>query len=504
MGGGVAAVKPGFRPSMTWLHDWSGLVIGWLLLAIALAGTLAVFRPEIGSWTRPEVARAAVDPVESTQAAIGWLSAHAAKSPAWYLQPANDRSSTTQALWLDGNDYVTRALDPRTGSPAGIRDTLGGEFFYRFHFELQLPYPWGRILSASAAMLMVLAIVTGIVAHRRFFADFFTFRPGKGQRSWLDAHNLLGVAALPFHLLISFTGALTLANLLMPWGAIAGYRGDEAALRRDLYPAEVTRAATGRPAPLVPIGPLLRRAEQRIGGHIGLISVIDPGDASAVISVTSADDDRLQIAHHVISFDGTTGRILAEQIERRPVLSVFNAFYGLHTARFAGALSRWLYFISGWMLTGLIATGLILWTAKRRERRRGRGFALVERLNVGFVGGTPAAFAAFFLANRLLPVAMAGRQMAEVHAVFWTWGAVLLFGAIRRPGRAWTELLTLSAAACAAIPLVDIACGTARADGPGLGVGLTALLLAAGLGHAARRGWRPKLRAMRRERAAVA
>jgi hypothetical protein len=129
---------------------------------------------------------------------------------------------------------------------------------------------------------------------------------------------------------------------------------------------------------------------------------------------------------------------------------------------------------------------------------------LVERLNVGFVGGTPAAFAAFFLANRLLPVAMAGRQMAEVHAVFWTWGAVLLFGAIRRPERAWTELLTLSAAACAAIPLVDIACGTARADGPGLGVGLTALLLAAGLGHAARRGWRPKLRAMRRERAAVA
>ena len=165
-------MKPGFRPSMTWLHDWSGLVIGWLLLAIALAGTLAVFRPEIGSWTRPEVARAAVDPVESTQAAIGWLSAHAAKSPAWYLQPANDRSSTTQALWLDGNDYVTRALDPRTGSPAGIRDTLGGEFFYRFHFELQLPYPWGRILSASAAMLMVLAIITGIVIISGSFVVF--------------------------------------------------------------------------------------------------------------------------------------------------------------------------------------------------------------------------------------------------------------------------------------------------------------------------------------------
>jgi uncharacterized iron-regulated membrane protein len=497
-------MKPGFRPSMTWLHDWSGLVIGWLLLAIALAGTLAVFRPEIGSWTRPEVSRAAVDPVESTQAAIGWLSTHAAKSPDWYLQPANDRSSTTQAIWLNGKEYVTRALDPRTGNPEGIRDTLGGEFFYRFHFELQLPYPWGRILSASAAMLMVLAIITGIVAHRRFFADFFTFRPGKGQRSWLDAHNLLGVAALPFHLLISFTGALTLANLLMPWGMIAGYRGDDAAMRRDLYPAQVSRAATGRPAPLVPIGPLLRQAEQRFGGHIGLVSVDNPGDAAAVISVTSADDDRLQIAHHVISFDGTTGRILAEQVERRPVLSTFNAFYGLHTGRFAGAVSRWLYFISGLMLAGVIGTGLILWTAKRRERRQGWGFALVERLNVGFVGGTPGAFAAFFLANRLLPLDWVGRQMAEVHAVFWTWGAVLLFGAIRRPARGWAELLAFSAAACAAIPIVDIACGTARVDAPGIGVGLIALLLAAGLGHAAWRSRRPKVRAVRRERVAVA
>ncbi len=497
-------MKNGFRPSMTWLHDWSGLVLGWLLFAIALAGTLAVFRPEIGSWARPEVARTVVDPVDSTQAAIDWLSTHAQKSPAWFLQPAGDRTSTTQAIWLEGSDYVTRALDPHTGSTAGIRDTLGGEFFYRFHFELQLPYPWGRILAASAAMLMVLAIITGIIAHRRFFADFFTFRPAKGQRSWLDAHNLMGVAALPFHLLISFTGAITLANLLMPWGAIAGYRGDQSAIRHELYPAEVSRAVTGRPAPLVPIGPLLRRAEQHFGGHVGQVSVINPGDAAAVISVTRADDDHLQIASHVISFDGTTGRILAEHVERRPVLATFNALYGLHTARFAGAVSRWFYFISGLMLTGVIATGLLLWTAKRRERRRGRGFALVERLNVGFVAGTPAAFAAFFLANRLLPVALAGRQMAEVHGVFWTWGAVLAFGAIRRPERAWTELLTLSAVACAVIPVVDVASGSARADMLTACVGGIALITAAGLGFAARRGRRPRVCTERRQPVAVA
>ena len=497
-------MKPGFRPAMTWLHDWSGLVIGWLLLAIALAGTLSVFREEIGSWARPEVSRAANDPVATTQAAVDWLSRHAATSPAWYLQPADGRASTTQAIWQQGGDYVTRALDPRTGSPDGIRDTLGGDFFYRLHFELELPYPWGRILSGSAAMLMVLAILTGIVAHRRFFADFFTFRPGKGQRSWLDAHNMLGVAALPFHLLIAFTGAVTLANLLMPWGALAGYQGDVAAIRHDLYPAEVARNASGRPAPLAPIAPLLHEAEQRFGGHVGQIAIVNPGDRAAVVTITRAGDDRIAIQSHVLSFDGVTGRILAEHVERRPALVVFNTLYGLHMGRFGDGLTRWLYFLSGLMLSGVIGSGLILWTAKRRERRRGFGFALVERLNIGFVAGTPTAFAAFFLANRLLPGTLPARQEAEVHAVFWTWGALLVFAMLRRPDRAWRELLALAAIACAAVPILDGVRGTAQLDGPSLGVAMVAFFCAFVLAYAARRASRPRVQATARQTVPVA
>jgi hypothetical protein len=343
----------------------------------------------------------------------------------------------------------------------------------------------------------VLAILTGIVAHRRFFADFFTFRPNKGQRSWLDAHNLLGVAALPFHLLIALTGAITLANLLMPWGAVAGYRGDMAAIRHDLYPAEVMRAPSGHAAPLTPIAPLLREAERRFGGAIGQVAILNPGDTSAVITVTQAGDDRIPIQSHAISFDGTNGRILAEHIERRPALVTFNALYGLHTARFADGLTRWLYFVSGLMLAGMIGTGLILWTTKRRDNRRGAGFALVERLNIGFVAGTPTAFAAFFLANRLLPINLPYREAAESHALFWTWGALLVFAALRRADRAWRELLALAVISCAAIPAVDLLGGTARWDGATIGTAAVALICAISLGYAAYRSWRPAMRISR-------
>ncbi|MGG6498163.1 UNVERIFIED_CONTAM: PepSY domain-containing protein, partial [Bacteroidetes bacterium 56_B9] len=83
---------------------------------------------------------------------------------------------------------------------------------------------------------------------------------------------------LPFHLMIAFTGALTLANLIMPWGATSRYHGDMAAVWKDLYPAAVDRPARNLPAPLAPIAPMLGKARQFFGGEIAQIAVLNPGD----------------------------------------------------------------------------------------------------------------------------------------------------------------------------------------------------------------------------------
>ena len=475
-------MKPGFRQAMTWLHNWSGLVIGWLLLAISAAGTLSVFRQELDAWCHPELARRPIDQAVAGAAAIRWLGTHVAKAPGWYLDLADARSPGTLAFWSDGTSFVQRTLSPITGSPAGIRDSLGGEFFYRFHFELQLPYPWGRLLAASAAMVMLTTLLTGIVAHRRIFKDFFTLRTGKGQRSWLDGHVALGVFALPFHLMISFTGAVTLATLLMPLPGIAAYSGDGAALTKSLHPS-IDRAASGHPAPLVAIAPLLRAAEARFGGAgVSTLSVANPGDAAQTVTVSAGEGIGLAVQQHSLTYDGTTGRLLGEHIERRPAVRVYDVLYGLHMGRFAGLALRWFYFLSGLMLTATIATGAILWTAKRR-RPHGLGHQLVERLNIGFIAGMPISFAGFLLANRLLPVAIDGRAAFEVRCVFGLWGAALLFAAIRRPARGWPELLAAAALCCVAVMLADFP--RFVADGVSIGVDAVLLLLACAFGATA-------------------
>ena len=83
--------------------------------------------------------------------------------------------------------------------------------------------PLARWIVSFCAMMMLVAIISGIVTHRRIFADFFTFRPGKGSRSWIDGHALVAVAALPYHLMITYTGLVTLMLMTMPWGAEKAY-----------------------------------------------------------------------------------------------------------------------------------------------------------------------------------------------------------------------------------------------------------------------------------------
>ena len=102
-------------------------------------------------------------------------------------------------------------LDSATGEVLEARETRGGGFLYRFHFDLYgMPRIWARWIVGIATLLMMVGIISGIITHKKIFKDFFTFRPGKGQRSWLDAHNATAVFALPFHIMITFSGLLLL------------------------------------------------------------------------------------------------------------------------------------------------------------------------------------------------------------------------------------------------------------------------------------------------------
>ncbi|UPG83964.1 PepSY domain-containing protein [Luteibacter aegosomatis] len=458
-------MKGGLRQSMAFLHTWAGLLFGWLLLAVFVTGTTAYFQDEITRWMQPEI-KGERHLVASAEGAVDYMRRHAQGAETWSIQLPGKRSVAAMGYWKEkGETYLqwrdhAFMVDGR-GVRVDARDTTGGWLLYRMHFDLHyVPVLWGRWTVGLAAMFMLVAIVSGVITHRRIFADFFTLRPGKGQRSWLDAHNLGAVLALPFHVMITYTGLVTLQAAYMPWGIAAAYERP-ADYHRELTGIDAAPTRSGTFADPAPIAGMIAQARARWnGGDPGFIAILIPGDANSVVKITQDTGTSMATRGETLTFDAATGHMRTPPASRGGAAMTESVMVGLHAGRFAPPALRWLYFLSGLMGSAMVATGLVLWTAKRRPRlpdptRPHVGFRLVERLNVATIAGLPFGIAVYFIANRLLPSAMAHRAAWEANWLFIGWGALLLYVFLRPPRRAWIESLSMVAAAYAAVPAVN-------------------------------------------------
>jgi hypothetical protein len=311
-------------------------------------------------------------------------------------------------------------------------------------------------------MVMLVALITGIITHKKIFKDFFTFRPRKGQRSWLDGHNAVGVLVLPFHLMITYSSLVIFMSMVMPAPILASYGNDTRAFFSEVFPATDNAPALGQPGRLLPLASMYEQARaQWAGGHVGRVAVNNPSDVNASVNVFRAGSD--SVVHDfgsTVSFNGTTGELLRVSGEPSLPAVVGGSFYGLHMGHFAGPVLRWLYFICGLAGTAMIGTGLVIWLGKRQLKHAktdGMPFELrlVEVLNIASMSGLLIAIAAFFWANRLLPVSFAERSSWEVQAFFIAWGLSLLHAILRRGRQGWVEQLSVAALLLMAIPVLN-------------------------------------------------
>lgn len=460
-------MKDGFRQAMAWLHTWAGLTFGWLLFAIFLTGTLSYFKEEITQWTQPEIVPHQVSAAASVDRAQQWLQQNAGDARRWFINLPDERTPELAVSWTNVKGrFERKSLDSLSGVPVQARESSGGEFFYRFHFQLQMPYPWGRWLASLAAMVMFVALVSGIITHKKIFKEFFTFRPRKGQRTWLDGHNAVAVLVLPFHLMITYSSLVIFMTMIMPLSILTTYGKDTQTFFDDLFPAFKSAPAAGTQATLAPLSPMLEVAREKWPNEqVGLVTVNNPGDAGASVTLTASGADH--IAHQpgtALTFDGVTGELKNETRMSAASLLLAGGLYGLHMGHFAGPFLRWLYFLCGIGGTAMIGTGLVIWLGKRRLKHARSDvipfeLRLVEMLNIASMSGLMLAIVTFFWANRLLPVGLAGRSDWEVKTFFCVWGLALLHALARvflRDGRtAWREQLTLAALLFCSLPVLD-------------------------------------------------
>jgi uncharacterized iron-regulated membrane protein len=318
--------KSGLRQSMSWLHTWTGLLLGVVLYFMFITGSFGYFHDEIDRWMRPELPARATPPptAQMVEGAVARLQQRMPDAQAWYVSMPEPRAVRAVSIYGEPRpvaagpepEPLEELLDPTTGAPfAGVRQTGGADLLYRMHYSLHyMPYDVAIYIVGIATMFMFIAIATGIVVHKKIFKDFFTFRPAKGQRSWLDAHNLSSVMALPFFIVITYSGLVFYTYEYLPsvkWAAYGiGEQADKAMRAEQDADYRVAEPEPARRAvQLASVAPLVARAEARWGsGEVAYLSVRNPGDAHARVRIDRRDlPGQLTRRSEMLVFDGTSG-----------------------------------------------------------------------------------------------------------------------------------------------------------------------------------------------------
>jgi len=453
----------GIRQSMAWLHTWTGLIFGWLLFAIFLMGTSAYYRHHINLWMQPQLAQYQVNQDVAVKTAVEYLNKNAADAKSWYVSLANQENPMNKMYWEKATGgYESKTLDANTGEELKLSNTQGGDFFYNFHFQLYgMPVLIGRLITSLAAFIMLIALISGIITHKKIITDFFTLRTFKSQRSWLDFHNVSSVLALPFFLTITFTGLAIFFYLYLPFGMKKLYPDNPFQYFTEIRTISVNNNHNADPikTEMLPIQTLLEKVKQHWSDQaLATIEVKNPNTDQATISFKQLEDRSITLNQPQITFDAT-GNILGNTKNNSAVATLNAGVYGLHMATFAQPVLRLAFFCSGILGCLMIASGLLLWSLKRQIQNKSNqfnlGHYLVDRLNIATFIGLPIAMLAYMFTNRFVQITETTPNY-EIYSFFVLWTLSLIIALFTKKQYLWQSQVAILGIVAIALPIYDL------------------------------------------------
>jgi hypothetical protein len=272
---------------------------------------------------------------------------------------------------------------------------------------------------------MLIALISGIITHKKIFTDFFTLRVFKGQRSYLDFHNVSSVIALPFFLTVTFTGLAIFFYLYLPWGMQKLYPENNYQYFDEINSKILPKIENNPTARMQPIHHLMQPVQRAWGKtEYSTIQVKNPNTTHAHITFTERQDHSITRNQAQITLNAITAEKLSNNKNDSAIATLNAGVYGLHMATFAQPLLRLALFFSGLLGCAMIASGLLLWSLKRQLQTKQEyfhfGHYLVQRLNITAIVGLPIAVLSYFYANRIGLITQTV-QNYEVMTFFSVW-----------------------------------------------------------------------------------
>ncbi len=365
------------------LHLWLGLASGLIVFVVALTGCLYTFQAEIQDATQPyrfvqAETRPTLPPSKLREIADTQLPGKHAHSVN-YAEPG--RSVAVIYYSLSDTYYYGVYLNPYTGKVLSVINY--NETFFRWvlngHYYLWLPPTIGQPIVATATLVFVLMLVSGLVlwwpknrnaAKQRFSVNW----SARWRRVNYDLHNVFGFYVLIVGLVLGLTGLVW----GFQWFAKAVYWSTSGGKALAMYAeplSDTIRMGIQRNQPatdllwrrLVKQEPALKSVE---------VHFPETKAGSILISTNTLNDNTSRTDFRF--YDQHT---LAEQTVTHPygrydrastADKIARLNYDIHTGAVWGLPGKLLMFFASLICASLPVTGTIIWWGRRSKAKPAR------------------------------------------------------------------------------------------------------------------------------------
>ena len=345
-----------FRKVLLKLHLWIGLGAGLLMAFIAVTGGIIAFGDEIDRLLNPSLMTVRSQGRRMTPAEmVALVQREAPGAPVvGFAQPPSD---TIAPFVMQRADRVY--VDPHAGRILGRRDVRVGLVAQVHQLHTKLMYGrTGSLVVGWTTVLLLFLTISGIVLwwRRMIVATHLSY-------SWwrinFDLHNLTGIYASVFLLVMSLTGVLiTFGGTLKP----------------------LVYKVTGEPPAAEEIEVELKKGVPRIGWDEAM-AIADkalPGASTTFVMAPAGRNRMFQVGKRFpedrtpggrsgVGIHPQTGEVLEVRNSRtaHPGVKVFNWNRPLHTGDVLGLPTRILWSVACLFMVLQTATGFLIWLKRR-------------------------------------------------------------------------------------------------------------------------------------------
>lgn len=359
------------------IHLWLGLTSGLVVFVVSVTGCLYAFQAEVQELTQPyrhivKKDKPLLPPSQLEQIAIKELPGKKLHSA---LYEEGDKAAVVSFYDFDPLYYFLIYIDPYDGRVLKVKN-MSHDFFYQVlqgHFYLWLPPTIGQPIVATATLIFVAMLITGLVLwwpKKNKSRQRFTIRwNAKWRRKNYDLHNVLGFYATWIALILALTGLV--------WGF-------------QWFSSFVYRAAGGNknmiyeePRSIKSTGNQIKDPLDKLwvkllaeNPNVDILEVHFPASDTTSLSVTINPDRQTYWKSDYRFFDQyTLQELSSDQIygklsDATAADKLMRMNYDIHTGAILGFGGKVLAFFASLICASLPVTGFYIWYGRKYKKEK--------------------------------------------------------------------------------------------------------------------------------------